>query len=211
MNTFDGTRWIIGDGNYLDIAFCAWKLAYPNEKNVRVEVIQNPDYSFNLKCFDEINPVQDRVFIAVNERFGNFKRMELFQAALEKGLKLDTFTSPRAMLGSDVSVGINSFIADGVILEAKVKVDYNTVIGSGTIIGYSSKIKPACWIEKGVNIGADVSLGTYSILRTGVVLAPGIKVGKGCEIAIAGSYRADIAAKTVFDPRYDSPIYVTNF
>jgi hypothetical protein len=45
-------------------------------------------------------------------------------------------------------------------------------------------------------------------MREGVVVAPGTKTGRNCEIGIAGVYREDVAAKTVFDPRYDEPIRV---
>jgi acetyltransferase-like isoleucine patch superfamily enzyme len=203
-----GTRWIVGSGTYLDIAYHAWSSALPDEQVTRVEIAQYADYAFNMGIFSQINPDRDLVFIAFNEKFGNFKRVELMQATLERGFQLDSFISPKAMLSAGVCIGINSFIADGVIVGAHTKIGYNTVVLSGTSIGFEVQIKPSCWIESGVHLADGVTIGTHSILRTGTQIAPDVKLGRYCEVAIPGRYDGNIPSKTVFDPRYDAPIYV---
>ena len=41
-----------------------------------------------------------------------------------------------------------------------------------------------------------------------IVVAPGVKIGKHCELGWAQLYGRDVAAKTVFDVRYPEPIVV---
>ena len=208
MISCSGTRWIIGSGTYLDIAFQAWKLALPHERIRREEITQNADFEFNLEVFSQVDREHDFVFLAFNEKFGNFKRSELMQAALERGLQLDSFISPKAMLSAEVSIGKNSFLGDGVVVGANTKIDYNTVVLAGASVGFKAHVKACCWIESGVHVGDGASIGSHSILRTGTIVAPGVKVGRFCEIAVPGRYGDDIPAKTVYDPRYDTPIFV---
>jgi acetyltransferase-like isoleucine patch superfamily enzyme len=208
MISCDGVRWIIGAGTYLDIAFHAWQQALPHEDIRRVDVTQNADYSFNTEIFSQTDPNVDLVFIAFNEKFGNFKRSELMQAALACGSKLDSFISPKALLSANVSVGVNCFVADGVIVGANTKIDYNTVLLSGSVVGFNVRIKPSCWIESGVQLGEGVTVGSHAIIRTGAVVAPGVALGRFAEIAIPGRYGNDVPAKAVFDPRFNTPIFV---
>lgn len=208
MISCNGVRWIVGSGTYLDIAFHAWQQALPHEDIRCADITQNADYSFNTEMFSQIDSKADLVFIAINEKFGNFKRSELMQAALAKSLKLDSFVSPKALLSANVAVGVNCFIADGVIVGANTKIDYNTVLLAGAVVGFNVRIKPSCWIESGAQLGESVTVGSHAIIRTGAVVVPGVAVGRFAEIAIPGRYGNDIPAKTVFDPRFNAPIFV---
>src|SRR2546427_4452258 len=72
-------KWIIGAGIYLEIAFNAWKQAYPEIIIEKIEVPQAQDYSFELGSLDNLDPREGTAFVAFDERFGNFKRVELMQ------------------------------------------------------------------------------------------------------------------------------------
>ena len=85
---------IIGGGDMLDVAWHAWCAARPDLRIERREARQMPDYTFDLAVFEGIDPRERELFIAFDERFGNFKRLELMQVALDRGFLTGAFVSP---------------------------------------------------------------------------------------------------------------------
>jgi len=202
------SRWVMGGGDYLDLAFLAWKQARPDEAVSRIEVSQFADYAFDLSALDALNPAEGAMFVAFDERFGNFKRMELMQAALERGFKLEPFIHPSAVVDTSAVIGLNVFVGAHAIVGHGCRIDYNTVLHAGTHVGPNSRIKASCWIENGVQLGSRVEIGGHCIVRMGASVRAGVKVGKSCELGWPRQYGEQVPAKTTFDPRYDAPIYV---
>lgn len=202
------SRWIVGGGDALDLMFHAWREARPDEAVQKVEVKQGADYEFDMAVFDTLDAATGDVFVAFDERFGNFKRMELMRAALERGFKLEPFVSSSAVVAQDAVIGPNVYIGPLVVVGHGCRIDYNTVIHAGAQIGPNSHIRSSCWLDGGVQLGARVELGAHAIVRMGASVRSGVKIGKGAELGWPQVYGADVADKTVFDVRYDEPIYV---
>ena len=205
-----GCKWIIGASAFLDIAHDAWQHAHPELQVEKVALAQNATYDFDLSVLDALNPDAGTAFVAFDERFGNFKRMELMAAVLERGFKLEPFISPRAMLAGNVKVGTNAFIGDGAIVGHGSRIDYNSVLLSGVLLGSGVHVRPSCWLESGVQVGDGAQIGAHSTLRMGALVAPKVQIGRHCELGWPQRYGQDVAAKTIFDPRYDAPIYTYN-
>ncbi|AJZ35305.1 UDP-3-O-(3-hydroxymyristoyl)glucosamine N-acyltransferase [Xanthomonas citri] len=201
------SRWIIGRSEYLDLAFHAWKQARQDETVIRIEVPQDSEHEFDLGVLDGLDPTDGAMFVAFDERFGNFKRVELMQAAMERGFKLESYIHSSAAIGTDVVIGLNTFVGAHAVVGHGCKIDYNTVIHAGAHLGTACRIKSSCWIENGVQIGAGVEIGGNSILRTGAIVRGGIKVGRSCELGWPRVYCEDVPAKTYFDARYHNPIH----
>lgn len=201
------SRWIVGEGAFLDLAFQAWKQARPDETVVKIVVPQGADYAFDMQVFTNLNPTEGVMFVAFNERLGNFKRMELMQAALERGFKLESFISPHAAIADNAVIGPNVFIDAGVYVGPGTRIDYNNVINAGAKLGSGVHLRASCWLEMGVTIGNQASIGAHSTLRMGAIVAAGTKIGRGCELGWPQRYDKDIQSKTIFDARYDEPIY----
>jgi hypothetical protein len=199
-------KWIIGASAFLDVACEAWRQACPGLQVERVHVQQDALYQFELGILDALSPEKGTAFIAFDERFGNFKRTELMVAAQARGLRLDAYISPRAMLAADVSVGANTFVADGVIIGSGSRIGSNCVLLPATNIGIGVDVQSSCWLEPGVMVGDGARISARCTLRSGALIAPRIHIGSDCELGWHRRYDADIAEKTVFDPRYDAPI-----
>jgi acetyltransferase-like isoleucine patch superfamily enzyme len=199
---------VLGAGDMLDIVARVWAELSPGETVLRVEVSQHEDYSFDDSVLESHDPATSQLFVAFDERFGNFKRAELMQVAMSRKFQLATIQAPGSIVAADAKIGRNVFVGAGAIVSAGAVVDYNSVIHAGATIGFGAKLKASCWVESGVNIGARAEIGAHATLRTGVIIAPSVKIGRYCEIGVPGHYRADVAAKTVFDPRYDEPLIV---
>ncbi|MCB5190864.1 UDP-3-O-(3-hydroxymyristoyl)glucosamine N-acyltransferase [Methylobacillus arboreus] len=202
------SRWIVGGGDQLGLAYYAWKQARQDEDVQKIEVPQGADYEFDLSVFDQLNPETGDIFIAFDERFGNFKRMELFRAALARGFSLGPLISASADVAQDVVVGKNVFIGPQAVIGHGCKIEYNSVIHAGAHVGANSHLRASVWVEPGVQIGARVEVGAHAIIRTGAIVHSNIKVGKGAELGWPQLYSTDVTDKTVYDIRYDEPIYV---
>jgi UDP-3-O-[3-hydroxymyristoyl] glucosamine N-acyltransferase len=202
------SRVVLGAGDMLDLVACAWSDASPGEAIIRVEATQRSDYSFDLRALDAFDPVTTLLFAAFDERFGNFKRAELMQAAMARGFHLATIVARGAEVASTARTGRNVFIAPGAVVGSGVSIDYNSVLHAGSVVCHGARIKASCWIESGVTIGAHADVAAHVTLRTGVLVAPSVKIGRYCDIGVPGLYRTHVASKTIIDPRYDTPILV---
>lgn len=201
------SRWIVGGGDFLDQAHHAWKQARPDEAVQKIVVPQGADYVFDMQVFAQLDPTKGAMFVAFDERFGNFKRMELMQAAMERGFKLEPFISPHASVADNAVIGPNVFIDAGVCVGAGTRIDYNTIIHAGARLGSGVHLRASCWIEMGVTIGNQAAIGAHSTLRMGAIVSAGTKIGRSCELGWPMRYDKDIPSKTVFDARYDEPIH----
>ncbi|SOE39027.1 UDP-3-O-(3-hydroxymyristoyl)glucosamine N-acyltransferase [Delftia acidovorans] len=201
-------RWIIGAGAALERAHESWCRSFPDSKIEKIPLVQNAQYEFDLEPLNAISPGEGSAFVAFDERFGNFKRVELMQAAMERGFKLASFVSPRAMVAGGVRIGPNAFVGDGAIVGHGSRIDYNCFLLPGVCLGSGVHLRASCWLESAVVVGDGAQIGAHSILRSGALVAAGVQVGRGCELGWPRRYDKDIAAKTVYDPRYDAPIHV---
>jgi UDP-3-O-[3-hydroxymyristoyl] glucosamine N-acyltransferase len=199
---------VLGGGDMLPLVASAWAELSPSESVVSVEITQHEDYTFDYSVLDAFDPMATQLFVAFDERFGNFKRAELMQAAMSRGFSLATIKAPGAVVAADARLGPNVFVGGGAVVDPGATIDYNSVIRAGAVVGFRARIKASCWIESGVHVGAHAEISAQSILRSGVIIAPSTKIGRYCEIGVPGLYRTDIAAKTVYDPRYDEPLVV---
>ena len=201
-------KWVIGSGTYLNEASAAWKKLRCEDTVVRIEVPQHADFEFDLNALEGLNPEEGTMFVAIDDRFGNFKRMELMQTMLERGFRLEACVSSSAILPPDMPIGPNAFVGDGVVIGAGSRVDYNAVLHSGVKIGADVHIRSSCWLEIGVTIGSGAKLGAHSTVRMGAIVAPNVKIGRNCELGWPQLYNQDVADKTCYDTRYDEPIFV---
>lgn len=199
-------KWIVGATPFLDQAYAAWTEAYPEDHIEKIFLPQNSLHQFDFSSLEKLNANNGSVFIAFDERFGNFKRAELMQSIMERGFKLTTFISKNSIISKNSKIGLNAFIGDGAIIGSGSKIDYNTVILPGVRVGNNVTIRQSCWIEMGVQLENNVSIGAHSTLRSGSIVANGVNVGRGCELGWTKRYIANIPAKTIFDERYDEVI-----
>lgn len=202
-------KWLIGNGDFLDLAHHAWQdVSDDGDTLQRIEITQHRDHSFDLAPLENLNPEDGLMFVAIDERFGNFKRMELMQAAMLQGFKLTSCIHPSASIARDVALSPNVYIGANSVVGHGCRIDFNTVIHAGVNIGPRTRLQSSCWIDAGVQIGQSVEIGANSIVRMGASVANGVRIGKFCDLGWPRRYSEDIKNKTVFDLRYDEPIHV---
>lgn len=200
-------RWIIGASDFLDVAYDAWCQAFTGLQFEKITIAQNPHYDFDLTALNALSPSEGTAFVAFDQRFGNFKRRDLMAAVMERGFRLEPFISPRAMVAGNVQIGPNAFIGDGAIVGHGSRIGFNSVLLPGVKTGSNVHIRPSCWLESGVVVGDGAQIGTHCTVHSGAVVAPRVQVGRHCHLGWPRRYDTDIAPKTIYDTRYDAPIY----
>lgn len=204
-------KWIVGASHFLDVAHEAWQRHYPNLHIEKIVLPRTALDEFDFSALDQINPETDTAFAAVDDSFASFSRLEVMRLLMERRVKLNPFISPLAMIASNVHIGLNAFIGDGAIVGHDSQIHYNTILLPGARIGAGGHIRSSCWMESGVVVGDHVRIGAHSTLRKGVLIADKVKVGRSCELGWPQLYDKNIAEKTIFDRRYDRPIYTYQY
>jgi len=205
------SSWLVGCGDFLDLAFHTWTQDRPDARLERIVVAQGEDFEFDMTAFDGLACGEGEVFVALDERFGNFKRLELMREARRRGLRLASFVHSSALLAQDVVLGEGVYIGPGVIVGHGSRIEDGVAVHAGVHIGPRAGIASLCWLEHGVQLGAGVKLGSHCTLRAGVVVGNGVAVGTQCELGWVQAYRKSVPDKTVFDPRYDEPIHIYEY
>lgn len=199
---------IIGGGSHLEHVYSSWRGLHQDISIEKILIPQTQNHSFDFSVLDIFSPNNCTAFIAFDERFGNFKRMELMQEAMDRGFKLESFLHPKAYISEDAVIGENVFIDANTTIGYGCHIEYNTVIHAGVHIGPGSRVQRSCWIEGGVTLGSHAQIGEHSIVRSGSIVTSGIKIGCFCDLGWPQAYHTDVPSKTTFDPRYDNPIRV---
>lgn len=199
-------NWLIGGTEHLDFVEEYWRRYWPDLLFKKLVIQQNANFEFDLSCLDSLLTKGDHAFVACDQRFGNFKRLELMHFIANKGIKLINLISPRSMVANNAKIGTNVFVADGCIIGPNCRIEYNTVILQGSSIGYKTHIRSSNWIEPGVCIGNNVNIGSNSIICTGAIVADNISIGRNCELGWRKLYAFDIEAGSFYDSKFDNPI-----
>jgi hypothetical protein len=206
----DALKLVIGAGDFLDLACEAWRAATPEVAIERVEVAQDNAYRFDMAFLDGHDPARATVFAAFDDRFLNFKRLELLGICRLRGFRLPPCIAPGAVVAPGVKLGENAFVGHGAVLSPLCRVDYNAVVGAGCSVGFETRIGHSAWLEAGAVIADRAEIGAQTSVTSGVVVARGVRVGKLCELRVPGLYREDIADKTYYNPNYPEPLRIFN-
>jgi len=125
--------------------------------------------------------------------------------ALEAGLKpAPTFVHPRAEV-QDAKIGKGGIITPGCMVTTNVFIgDYvilnlNTTVGHDAIIRDYATCNPGCSVSGNVTLLESVNLGTGTVVRDGIRVAPGVTAGaQSCivkDVEDPGSLIAGVPAK----------------
>ncbi len=204
------SKLVVGAGDFLEIAFHAWKEKDPAIAVEKLEITQDEYHSFDLGFLDGYLPEETSMFAAFDNRFLNFKRLELMGAIKSRGFCMDAFIGGGAIVGAGVKIGENSFVSEGAVIGAAAILQYNIYLGARAVVGYAAQIGHSAWIEAAVVLGRRARIGTHTTLGLGVSVTDNIQVGRMCLIEDPGQYCENIPAKTFCKPSFEGPIRIFN-
>lgn len=204
------SKLIVGTGDFLDIAFDAWRAKMPDADVKRHDIAQDRSHNFDLEFLDGYSPGETTMFAAFDNRFLNFKRLELMAAIKGRGFQMEPYIGVGALVGAGARIGENSFISDGAVIGAQARLQHNIYVGPRAVIGYASQIGQSAWIEAAVVIGSRAKIGAQVLLGEGVSIAEQVEIGRMCLLDMPGHYRENLPEKVFYVFPFDGPVRIFN-
>lgn len=110
--------------------------------------------------------------------FGNTAaRLALTVLVRSKGFSLSTAIHPRAVVGSDVSVGAGSVIKAGSVIDPDVTIGENVIVGACVAVGHGSVLEDGVRLSAGASLPGNVTVGRCTMIGAGASLRDRLRVG----------------------------------
>jgi sugar O-acyltransferase (sialic acid O-acetyltransferase NeuD family) len=122
------------------------------------------------------------MFIAVGFKRLNKVRADIYRAAKDRGYRLATYLSSKALYYGEVNCGDNCFILEGNVIQPFVKIGNDVVLWSGNHIGHDVVIGDHCFLSSHVVLSGHVEVGEYSFIGVNACAKQGVTIGAGCLI-----------------------------
>lgn len=190
----------LGLSPFLEVAHAAWRASDPA---IEARVVpQHPDYTFA----DFELPAGAGVFVAIDNRFLNHKRLELAALVAANGHVIETVVARTAVVDGTLGTGV--FVGEGAVIGPGAVIGDHACIQARAVIGPGAQLARGTWIEPGAIVGGNVRIGERTTVGSGVVIPIGTEIGDSCVLAVPGIVRGPIAARTYLHPFFAEPIRV---
>ncbi len=186
FGTTEGARLFLfalqDDPNYEVVAFTVDKQYLTEETFCGLPVVPFEDVTTLYP------PDEYKMFVAILSNDMNKLRAKKYAEVKEKGYSLITYIHPQSIIASDVTIGENCYISEGVILRPDLKIGNDVILMAGVFIGHSSIIHDHCYVaSRAVVMGAVIlesfcSIGPNATVMEDLTIAQECLVGGGCVI-----------------------------
>jgi sugar O-acyltransferase (sialic acid O-acetyltransferase NeuD family) len=136
--------------------------------------------------FDEVNkvfpPEEYDMFIAVGFTGLNSDRTKRYHEAKNKGYKLISYISSKAIVWKDLKIGENCLVLESSVIHPFVTIEDNVTIWSGNLISHHTHISKNCFISAHVVIAGGVVIEENCFLGVNSTVREHVKIAKNCII-----------------------------
>ena len=118
----------------------------------------------------------------------NHLRAEKVRQAQDKGYRLVSYVSSRAVTWPDAVIGESCFVYESVVIKPFARIGNNVIIETGSVVGHHTQIQDHCFLgPQSVILGECTVepyciIGAHATVRTGVTIATGCIIGAGALI-----------------------------
>ncbi|MBP1991139.1 acetyltransferase [Paenibacillus eucommiae] len=158
--------------DYNVVAFTVNKLYINTEKYLGVPIVAFED-------IEKKYPVEENdMFIAIGYSKVNKIRRDKFLEAKQKGYNLASFISSNAIVAENATIGANSFILEGVIIQPFVCIGDAVILWSGCHVGHHSTVNNYCFLAPSTSLSGYVTINELSFIGNGAIIRDSVIVGK---------------------------------
>ncbi|MBW2453578.1 MAG: hypothetical protein JRI68_03670 [Deltaproteobacteria bacterium] len=122
----------------------------------------------------------------------NSVREKVFYEAQAAGLLPICAVSRHAIVEPSVRLGRGVVISPGCVLGYKVSVGDNSLVGAGTILDVGTQVGENCYFYAGCRVGGEVEIGRNAAFGVGAVVEPFRKIGKNQKVQAGQVVSADL-------------------
>lgn len=139
-------------------------------------------YNFDLSALITNFPAaQNDVFVALDERAVNYARHKLIAQVRMAGYRLVNLISPQAIVDADVRLMGNVYIGPGCNIATGAHIGVGSWLARQVVTERGVRLGACITLHAGVLLGHDVTIGQGSTLGSGSTARAGTKVGRHCE------------------------------
>ncbi len=104
-----------------------------------------------------------------------------------------TLVHPRAVLGSQVTVGAGSVVCAGVQISTNVRLGRRVHLNPGAIVGHDTVLEDDVSVNPGAVLSGEVRVSERTLVGAGAVVLQGLRVGADAVIGAAACVTRDVA------------------
>ena len=127
-------------------------------------------------------PDEYEMFVALSYRKLNHIRRDKAEAVSAAGYRLARYVSSKAHTWPGLSIGANSFVMEGNVVQPFATIGDNTLIWSGNHIGHHARVGSHCFLASHIVVSGSVEIGEHCFIGVNATLRDGVKIASGCLI-----------------------------
>jgi sugar O-acyltransferase (sialic acid O-acetyltransferase NeuD family) len=152
--------------------------------------------------FDELAsihpPGSHDLFVAVSHQKMNRVRADKCAAARAMGYTLARYVSSKAITWPTLSIGENTFVMEGNVVQPFATIGADTILWSGNHIGHHSRIGDHCFLASHIVVSGGVTIGDHCFIGVNATLRDGIRVAERCLVGAGATVMKDTNPDEVY-------------
>lgn len=104
------------------------------------------------------------------------KRLDLFQAYLDKGWNSPPLVHPSAIISSSATLGEGVCVLAGAVIQPHAMIGNGVIINSRAVVEHDSSIGSGTHVAPGAIVLGDCHVGETSMIGSGAIILQGVKV-----------------------------------
>ncbi|MBN8512271.1 MAG: acetyltransferase [Rickettsiales bacterium] len=133
---------------------------------------------------DYFSPSNHEIFVAITYVQLNRPRTRLYLESKHRGYNIASYVSSKAFCWRNVTIGENTFVFEGCILQPYTKIGNNVILWSGTNIGHHSTVYDNCFFSSHVAVPGFCNIGPNCFIGVNATLADNVQIAKDCFICM---------------------------
>lgn len=144
---------------------------------------------------DTFKPDTYTMFVAVGYQGINGLRTQKIDYFKKQGFSFANYISP--MVQGNFTIGENSIIMDGAMIQPCVKFGSNVFVWGGAMVGHHAVIEDNCWLTGGCQVGGLTKIGQSTFIGLGAIIGHEVTIGEKCMLGAGTLSCKSIQAGTV--------------
>lgn len=125
-------------------------------------------------------------------------REKITNTLISGGANVVSIIHPSAIIGSNVIIGVGTFVAPGAVINTGSTIGKGVIINTCSSVDHDCTIDDFCHISVGARIAGTVSIGRGTFLCAGATIINNIKICDGCTIGAGAVVIRNTTEKGVY-------------
>lgn len=143
-------------------------------------------------------PGEYRMLVAAFFGRVNKTRAEKYQEAKDKGYRLVSYLSSRAVTWPGLAIGENCLIFENTVIQPFTEIGNNVVLAPGTVVSHHTRVEDHCYLAPNVVLLGGVKVGPYCFLGANATIREGVSVLRESVVAAGVTITTDTKEKGVY-------------